>query len=414
MRGSQLPLERIRILDLARLGPGPHCAQILGDLGADIVKVEEPGPGEGRRAGRMLRLPGDAPIRRNSRSIGLNLRTEEGREVFYKLAASADAIMEGFRPGVAKRLGVDYETVKAIKSDIVYASLTGYGQDGPYSSYVGHDINYQGVAGILDMTGPPDGPPAIPGNAVADNAGGISAALGIVVALLAKERTGVGQYVDVSMVDTLLTMMFLTIDQFITSGVVTHRGETSLTGLYPWYNVYEAKDGKYLSVGAFEPWFYENLCRLLDREDFIPHQYAEGEKREEIFEAFREIFRTKTRDEWVAELMPAETCVAPVYSVDEVVRDRHLRHRQMIVDAEEPGKGARQQVGIMLKLSETPGQIRRPGPELGQDTAEILSELGYDERAMEALESAGVIALVDSQRTAQPVGGSLPERGKEG
>lgn len=400
---SRLPLEGILILDLARLGPGPHCAQILGDLGADIIRVEEPGPGRGRRAGRMLRLPGDAAIRRNSRSIALNLKSDEGREVFYKLAASADAVMEGFRPGIAKRLGIDYETIKATKSDIVYASLSGYGQDGPYSSFVGHDINYQGLAGILDMTGDKDGPPGIPGNAIADNAGGISAALGIVVALLTRERTGVGQYVDVSMVDTLATMMFLTIDQYISSGVAPRRGDTMLTGQYPWYNVYETKDGKYLSVGAVEPWFYENLCRLLGREDFVPDQYAEGERREEIFKAFRDIFRRKTRDHWVAELMPAETCVAPVYSVDEVATDPHLASRQMIVEAEERGGGARQQVGIMLKLSETPGRIRRPGPKLGQDTAEVLRELGYDEDAMEALERAGAVSLSDSEGTTRPV-----------
>lgn len=400
---SRLPLEGMLILDLARLGPGPHCAQILGDLGADIIRVEEPGPGRGRRAGRMLRLPGDASIRRNSRSIALNLKSDEGREVFYKLAASADAVMEGFRPGIAKRLGIDYETIKATKSDIVYASLSGYGQDGPYSSFVGHDINYQGLAGILHLTGDRNGPPAIPGNAIADNAGGISAALGIVVALLTRERTGVGQYVDVSMVDTLVTMMFLTIDQYLSSGVAPRRGETMLTGQYPWYNVYETKDGKYLSVGAVEPWFYENLCRLLGREDFMPHQYAEGEKREEIFQAFKEIFRSKTRDEWVKELMPAETCVAPVYSVDEVATDPHLASRQMIVEAEERGGGARRQVGIMLKLSETPGQIRRPGPQLGQDTAEVLRELGYDEDAMEALERAGAVSLSDSEGTTRPV-----------
>lgn len=387
-----LALEGIRILDMARLGPGPHCSQILADLGADVIKVEQPGPGEGYRAGRMIRFPGDAPIRRNSRSLGLNLKTPQGREVFYKLAATADVIMEGFRPGVVKRLGVDYETVKAIKPDIVYISLSGYGQSGPYAQYVGHDINYQGLTGILDMTGRPDGPPVIPGNTIADNAGGgMNAAIGILAALLVKERTGIGQYIDMAMVDGLMTMMFLVIEEYLSTGHVPRRGQTLLTGLYPWYNVYETKDGKYISVGAIEPWFYENLCRRLGREDLIPHQYAEGEKREEIFATFRQIFQTKTRDEWVAELMPAETCVAPIYSIDEVVRDPHLRHRQMIVEVEQPGKGRRPQVGIMVKLSETPGQIHRPGPELGQDNEEILRELGYDREAIEALQRAGAI-----------------------
>jgi crotonobetainyl-CoA:carnitine CoA-transferase CaiB-like acyl-CoA transferase len=389
---SDSALAGIRILDLARLGPGPHCAQILGDFGADVIKVEEPGPGEGRRAGRMLRIPGDAPIRRNSRSIGLNLRTDEGREVFYKLAASADAIMEGFRPGVAKRLGIDYETVRQHRPDIVYASLSGFGQDGPYSGYVGHDVNYQALAGMLGLTGRPGSRPAIPGNAVADNAGGISAALAIAIALLSRERSGAGQYVDVSMVDTLLTMMFLTIDQYVSTGEVPGRGDTMLTGRYPWYDVYETKDGKYISVGAVEPWFYENLCRLLGREDFAGDQYAEGERRQEIFDAFVSVFRSKTRDEWVEVLMPGETCAAPVYDVDEVVRDPHLQQRGSILRGETAGAGMRDQVGMLVKFSKTPGSIRSRGPELGENTADLLGELGYDEPAISALESAGAIA----------------------
>ncbi|MEX0799945.1 MAG: CaiB/BaiF CoA-transferase family protein [Dehalococcoidia bacterium] len=383
-----LALEGVRILDMARLGPGPHCTQILADLGAEVIKVEVPGEGEGRRAGRIIRFPGDAAIRRNSRSIAINLKSDEGREVFRRLAATADVVMEGFRPGVVKRLGVDYETIRAVKPDVVYASLTGYGQDGPYAGYVGHDINYQGLTGLLGLTGAAAGPPVIPGNAIADNAGGgMNAAIGILAALLVRERTGKGQHVDSAMVDGLMTMMFLTIDDYLRTGDVPRRGETLLTGLYPWYNLYETADGKYVSVGAIEPWFFENLCRLLGHEEFLDHQYAEGEKREEMFAAFRDTFRTRTRDEWVAELMPAETCVGPVYSIDEVAKDPHLRHRGMIVE-----EGGRTQVGVMVKLSETPGTIRSPGPELGGDTDAILGELGYDTSAIERLRAAGSVA----------------------
>ena len=387
-----LALEGIRMLDMAPLGPGPHCAQILADAGMDVIRIEEPGEGTGRRAGRVLRFNKDAPIRRNSRSIGLNLKTDEGRRAFYDLARTADVVVEGFRPGVVKRLGVDYETLRAIKPQIIYASLTGYGQDGPYAPYVGHDINYQGVAGILAMTGRSDGPPMIPGSTTADSAGGgMNSAISILIALLARARTGLGQYIDMAMIDGLITMMILPIDDYLTHGEPPRRGETLLTGRYPWYNIYETKEGKFISVGAIEPWFYENLCRLLGREDLIPHQYADGRKREEIFAAFSEIFRTKTRDEWVAELMPAETCVGPVYTIDEVVDDPHLRHRQTIVDVEEPERDRRPQVGVMVKLSETPGAIRSPAPELGQHTREILTELGYDKRAIAALRQAQAI-----------------------
>jgi len=386
------PLEGIRVLDMAPLGPGPHCAQILADLGAEIIRIEQPGEGEGRRAGKIVRLPGASSIRRDARCVYLNLKTEEGKEAFHKLAARADVVIEGFRPGVVKRLGVDYGALQAIKPDIIYVSLSGYGQDGPYSSYVGHDINYQAITGILSMTGRSDGPPMIPGNTFADNAGGgMNAVVSILAALLARERTGAGQHIDMAMVDGLVTMMFLTIDDYLTTGDVPRRGETLLTGQYPWYNIYETQDGKYLSVGAIEPWFYENLCRRLGREDFIEHQYAGGAKRDEIFASFRALFRTKTRDAWVAELMPAETCVAPVLDIDEVARDPHLRHRQLIVETEAPG-GRRAQVGAMVKLSATPARVAGPRAEPVDDTLAVLAELGYGEGTIGALRAAGAIA----------------------
>jgi len=385
-------LDGTRIIDMARLGPGPHCSQILADMGADVIRVEAPEPKEGPRAGRMIKLPGDAAIRRNSRSISLNLKSEEGKQVFFKLAATADVITEGFRPGVVTRLGVDYEAVKAVRPQIVYASLSGYGQEGPYSSFVGHDINYQGITGMLDMTGERNGPPMIPGNTIADNAGGgMNAAISILAALLSRERTGVGQYIDMAMVDGLVTMMFFPIEEHLTTGRVPHRSGTITTGLYPWYSIYETKDGKYVSVGAIEPWFYENLCRLLEREDLVPHQYGDDEQQQEVFTAFREAFLTKTRDEWVELLMPGETCVGPVLAIDEVVKDPHLRRREMIVDVKEEGGGTRTQVGVMAKLSETPGSIRSPGPEVGQDTTDILTELGYDGPAIEALRRSEAI-----------------------
>jgi crotonobetainyl-CoA:carnitine CoA-transferase CaiB-like acyl-CoA transferase len=385
-------LDGIRVLDMARLGPGPHCAQILADLGADVIRIEEPPPTEGRRAGRVMSLPADAAIRRNSRSVSLNLKAPEGREVFYRLAQTADVVMEGFRPGVVKRLGVDYDTLREIKPEIIYASLTGYGQTGPYAEYVGHDLNYLGLTGIVDFTGAPEGPPMIPGNTIADNAGGgMNAVISILAAVVAKQRTGVGQYIDCAMVDGLLTMMFLNVDDHVTSGEVLHRGETITTGRYPWYNIYETSDGKYLTVCAIEPWFFENLCKLLGLEEFVPHQRDAGAKRDEMFAAFREAFLRKTRDEWVAELMPGETCVAPVYAMDEVVRDPHLRGRGMIVEPELPGQASRAQVGVMVKLSETPGRIRSAAVAPGSNTAEVLAELGYDAAAIEQMRKAGAV-----------------------
>jgi alpha-methylacyl-CoA racemase len=360
----------------------------MADLGAEIVKVEQPDPKEGPKAGKLLRIPLNSALRRDAKSIFLNLKSAPGREIFYKLVGTADVVIEGYRPGVAKRLQVDYETVREHKPDIIYASLTGYGQDGPYAQFVGHDINYQAVSGILAMQGPRGGMPAIPGAIAGDNAGGgMNAVVGILAALLARGRGTGGQFIDMAMVDGLVTMMFLTIDDVLTGRENPRRGETLLTGKYPWYNIYETKDARYVSVGAIEPWFYANLCRLLGREDLAPFQYADDDKQEEVFAAFRGAFLTKTRDEWVDLLMGAETCVAPVLDIEEVARNEHLRHRGMIAEA-----GGRAQVGAMVKLSETPAIVRGPR-QLDQDDAPaLLRELGYDDARIDELRRSDVIA----------------------
>jgi crotonobetainyl-CoA:carnitine CoA-transferase CaiB-like acyl-CoA transferase len=300
--------------------------------------------------------------------------------------------MEGFRPGVMKRLGVDYDTIKKVNPRIVYASLTGYGQEGPYRDVVGHDINYLSIGGLLGMTGLSGGPPVIPGTVLADfAAGGMSAAVGILAALTARGRTGKGQYVDVSLTDAVVELTSLQIIPYLIMGIVPKRGETMLTGEWPWYNVYETKDGKHISIGALEPWFYANLCQLLGRENFIEHQYTEGEKREEIFQSFRETFLTKNRDEWVEILRRKDTCVAPVYSVDELVSDPQLIARGMITEVDHPTLGRIKQVGSMIKLSESPFQVRNWSQRFGQHTEEILTGLGYSKEDIDRLREIEVI-----------------------
>ena len=378
---------------MAWLGPGPFCSTLLGDLGAEVIKIYEARPE--RRGGPVMfifsNLP-DFPGWRNCKTMGLDLKAEEGRGIFYDLARTADVVMEGFRPGVMKRLGVDYDTIKKVNPRIVYASLTGYGQEGPYRDVVGHDINYLSIGGLLGMTGLPGGPPVIPGTVLADfAAGGMSAAVGILAALTARGRTGKGQYVDVSLTDAVVELTSLQIIPYLIVGIVPKRGETMLTGEWPWYNVYETKDGKYISIGALEPWFYANLCQLLGREDFIEHQYAEGEKREEIFQSFRETFLTKTRDEWVEILRRKDTCVAPVYSIDELVSDPQLIARGMITEVDHPTLGRIKQVGSMIKLSESPFQVRNWSQRFGQHTEEILTGLGYSKEDIDRLREIEVI-----------------------
>ncbi|MSQ28848.1 MAG: CoA transferase [Dehalococcoidia bacterium] len=275
-----LPLQGYTVLDLTLRAPGPYCTWILGDLGADVLRVEEPHS----RAREDARDPAEEEQRaahdvlgRNKRSIALNLKNGEARDIFHRLCEGADAVVEGFRPGVVQRLGVDYETLRSINPRIIYCSLSGFGQTGPYRSLPGHDINYIALGGALGITGHPGGPPAIPGNLLADFAGGgMQAAIGVLVALLHRERTGEGQQIDVAMSDGVVALMATAFSEYFATGEAPLPGETRLTGAVPYYQSYLTKDGRYLSVGCLEPWFFENLCRLLESADFLPHQHEPG------------------------------------------------------------------------------------------------------------------------------------------
>jgi len=393
-----MALEGIRVIDLTRLAPGPYCTMFLADLGADVIKIE---PGGGRAAIAFLRQTAEEEERRraynaeerNKKSIVLNLKMEEAQKVFYKLAEKADVIIEEFRPGVVKRLGVDYDIISKINPRIVYCSLTGYGQDGPYRELAGHDVNYISTGGAQSMLGEPGGRPVVPTNIIADfAAGGMHAAIGILAALLARERTGKGQHVDIAMLDGVVSLMHAEAAMYFSTGQVPGLGHILMFSGAPHYGVYQTKDGKYISLGALEPWFYENLCRALGREDFIPDHWTGGEKWEEIASAFRQIFLTKTRDEWVEILRQIDTCAAPVYSLDEAFSDPQVLHRNMVVEIEHPTLGKVKQVGISIKLSETPGAIRSIAPRQGEHTEEILLDLGYAKEEIEELRKAGAIA----------------------
>lgn len=391
-----MALEGIRVIDLTRLAPGPYCTMFLADLGADVIKIE---PGGGRAALLILPQTDEEEVRRrahnaegrNKRSIVMNLKVREAQEVFYRLAEKADVIIEEFRPGVVKRLGVDYETIKRINPRIIYCSLTGYGQDGPYEQFAGHDINYISTAGAQGIIGERGGRPVVITNLIADYAaGGMHAAIGILAALMARERTGKGQHVDIAMTDGVVSMMHTEIASYFATGRVPTRGNILMFSGSPFYGVYETKDGKYISLGALEPWFYENLCKSLGREDFVAHQWNE-EKWEEIGSCFSEIFLTKTRDEWVELLRQTDTCVAPIYSLDEISSDPQLVHRKMVVEIDHPTLGKVKQVGISVKLSETPGSIRSIAPRAGEQTEEILLDLGYTKEGIEELRKSGAV-----------------------
>src|SRR5579875_3123977 len=394
-----LPLDNVRVLDLTRLAPGPHCTMILADLGADVIRVEEPGGGRsvqaaeagqaGAREQEERRRAANAVLNRNKRSITLNLKLPEAHEAFMRLVERADVVVEGFRPGVAQRLGIDYPALAARNPRIIACSISGYGQDGPYRLMPGHDINYIAIAGALGITGRAGEPPSWPANLLADYAGGgLHAALGIMVALWARERTGRGQYVDISMTDGVLLLLAAAIGESYGTGEPIRRGTSRLTGLLPQYNVYACADGRYVAVGANEPWFYDNLCRELGRPDLVGTQ-GNVSRRAEVFAAFRAAFATRTRDEWFALLRDKDCCVTPVYDLDEVEHDPQVRARGMIVDAPDGAGGLRRQVGISIRLSETPGAIRTPAPERGAQTEEVLRDCGFSADEIAALRAIG-------------------------
>jgi len=371
---------------------------MLGDLGADVLLVEAPSDGKlaamigGGRNVDPEKLAAYNMMSRNKRSIVLNLREQEAREIFYKLADAADVVLEGFRPGVVKRLGVDYDTLKERNPRLVYCSLSGFGQTGPYSQLVGHDINYISIGGALGMIGWPDTPPAIPMNIIADfAAGGMHAAYGILAALLARERTGRGQHVDIAMSDGVLYLLASLAGNVLMGGPSPARGGTALNGSVPFYNVYQCGDGGWISLGSLEQHFWANLCKVMGREDFIPHQW-DSSKREEIAAHFKARFATKTRDEWFEILRQTDICAAPVYSLEEALRDPHNLAREMVIDVDHPTLGKVRHVGIGTKLSGTPGKVRGTAPLAGQHTDDVLASIGYDAAAIAALRERGVIA----------------------
>ena len=378
------------MLDLASVGPAARTSRWLADFGARVIKVA-PTPKQG---GVQIVPPFYAyGGHRGMERIQLDLKADAGREAFLKLAATADVVIESFRPGVVDRLGIGFEDVQIVNPGVVYCSTSGYGQTGPKSQWAGHDLNYLAAGGYLDCSGrTAEGGPALPGATVADSAaGGMHAVMSILAALVGRTATGRGQHLDVAVADGVVALMSLYVDEYLATGTVPGPGHNILTGRYACYDLYPCGDGGWVAVGAIEPHFYANLCKLLGCEQWLASQ-LDDDVQDQIRADFRAAFATKGRDEWVAELGPANTCVSAVATVPELVHDEHYRARQVIVTAERPGHESFEQSGFVLAgmdRDQAAPIVRDPG---ATDTDAILASAGYDAAAIEAMRAEGAVA----------------------
>jgi len=383
-------LDGVRVLDLATVGPGARASRILADYGADVVKV-----GAVPRAGAVQIAPphyaysGDRGMRR----ARFDLKADPGREAFLRLTERADVVIESFRPGVAGKLGIGYEAVDARNPRVVYCSTSGYGQTGPRAAWAGHDVNYLGAGGFLHCSGRrADGRPALPGATVADiAAGGMQAAMAVMAALLRREHTGRGEHLDVSIADGVLAMMSLYADEYLATGVEPGPGHYILTGRYACYDVYACADGRFVAVGAIEPRFWRNLCERLGLERYADRQ-TDDAAQDEIRAALAEAFARRTRDEWVAELGPADTCVGPVNTVAEAVVDPQYTARGAVAGARHATEGEFRQLAPIWAGTTPPDGPYDVRDASVTDTASLLIEAGCAAAEVGALEEEGVIA----------------------
>ncbi|MHB1043135.1 MAG: CaiB/BaiF CoA transferase family protein [Eubacteriales bacterium] len=386
-------LEGVKVLDLTRLLPGGYATLLLADMGAEILKIEDPWQGDYiRNMGPKLE-EGDSAyfcaLNRNKKSFKLNLKEREGREVFYNLIKMYDIVIEGFRPGVMDRLDLGYKKLSKLNPALIYCSLSGYGQDGPYRLRPGHDINYISIAGALGLSGKRGESPVLPAVQVADiGGGGLMSAIGVLAACINRQRTGKGLYIDVAMLDGVISWLTMYISDYFANGHKPKRGEMQLNGGQACYGVYRTRDGKYVSVGNLENKFWEEFCRVSARPELKDIQFSGEEK---AFDAVQQFFSTKTRDEIVEMFNGVDTCIEPVLELDEVFEHPQVVHRGLISELEFPG-------GERVKTVRRPIKFHGPveekdglPPSFGQHTEEVLIQLGYDRSQINDLKDHGVI-----------------------
>lgn len=403
-----LPLENITVLDLTRMLPGPYCSMILSDLGANVIHINDPrypygNPPPFFQKGRYKESAFNSILLRNKKSITLNLKKPEALEIFYELVKKSDIVLETFRPKVTNKLKIDYNTLSKINNSIIYCSLTGYGQNGPYEQVAGHDLNYIGICGILELNKErnifglknQERKPIVPGVQAADIGGGLVSTIAILGAIIEREKNPErkGQYIDISMTDCVFSFMPMAaafeFSKDLNDGFVEPKNP--LHGDFPFYSVFRTKDNKYLSVGAIEIKFWREVCKGLGREDLMLKGNTLDEEKEIVFREMQNEFLKKTQDEWMTIFINLDSCVMPIKNFSEACKDPQIKARKMVVELDHPKFGKVQNVASPIKYSRTPLTIRNLAPKSGQHSSEIMKWLGYNEEQIKNFKKKGAI-----------------------
>jgi crotonobetainyl-CoA:carnitine CoA-transferase CaiB-like acyl-CoA transferase len=392
------PLKDLLVLDLSRVLAGPYCSMTLSDLGAQIIKVEIPKKGDDTRAFPPFINKVSSyflSVNRGKKSIAVDLKTQEGKEIIYKLVAKSDIFLENFRPGVTTRLAVDYETLRSINPRLIYCSISSFGQTGPYAKWPGYDLIIQGMGGLMGITGERGRLPVRVGMAVTDINAGMYATIAILSALRVRSQTGLGQYLDVSMLDASISLMTYIAGNYFATGKVPDRMGTAHPSIVP-YQGFKTGDNKFILIAGANDRLFELFCKTIDQEKLsVDPRYRTNEERvknrDSLIQHLQRVFMKKPRDKWVKAFRNVGFPCAPVYTIDEIFKDPQVLHRNMLVKMDHPVAGKINQIGPTIKFSESTSILTIPPPNLGQHTEEILKSVGYNDDLILELRKKEVI-----------------------